>query len=383
MRSWFSPARWVLVPAVLLSLPTLSALSDEPPSFPVPQIPWEPQGYVCMYTPKAPQIDGRLDDACWQAAAWTESFVDIEGHLKPLPFFDTRAKMLWDDTYFYVSALLEQPHLWGTLTERDAVIFHNDDFEVFIDPDGDTHEYYELEINELGTVWDLLLGKPYRDGAPAVDSWDIQGLQSAVELRGTINDAGDEDEGWSLELAFPWSVLEECAHRSVPPEEGDQWRINFSRVEWLKTVTSRGYEKKIDPETERPSPEYNWVWSPQGLIAMHYPEMWGVVQFSRHAVGTDRPEFRLLAVEKEAHLLWEIYYKQKGFEGMHGRYATDISELTPFPPEIPNWGLLKERIRLVSTGETYELSFPGAGGVTHFVSEDGHGWRRKEEEPTR
>jgi len=335
-----------------------------------------------MYASEAPQIDGRLDDACWQAAAWTESFVDIEGDLKPLPFFDTRAKMLWDDVYFYVAAKLEQPHLWGTLTERDAVIFHNDDFEVFIDPDGDTHEYYELEINELGTVWDLLLGKPYRDGAPAIDSWDIQGLRSAVHLVGTINDASDEDEGWSVELAFPWSVLEECAHRPVPPEEGDQWRINFSRVEWHKSTISSGYEKALDPATGRPLPEYNWVWSPQGIIAMHYPEMWGVVQFSRRPVGPDTPEFSLPAVEKEAHLLWEIYYKQKGYEAKHGRYATDIAELTLFPPNISDWDLIMKRARLMSTGETYELSLRGEGGVIHYISEDGHGWRHKKEGPT-
>ena len=59
------------------------------------------------------------------------------------------------------------------MTERDSVIFRDNDFEVFIDPDGDTHAYYELEINALGTVWDLLLLKPYRDGGPAINGWDI------------------------------------------------------------------------------------------------------------------------------------------------------------------------------------------------------------------
>ena len=55
--------------------------------------------------------------------------------------------MLWDDQFFYVGAELEEPHVWATLTERDSVIFHDNDFEVFIDPDGDTHLYYELEMN--------------------------------------------------------------------------------------------------------------------------------------------------------------------------------------------------------------------------------------------
>ena len=60
--------------------------------------------------------------------------------------------MLWDDDYFYIGAELREPHVWGTLTAHDSVIFHDNDFEVFIDPNGDNHEYYEFEINALGTV---------------------------------------------------------------------------------------------------------------------------------------------------------------------------------------------------------------------------------------
>ena len=86
--------------------------------------------------------------------------------------------MLYDDNYFYFAAELDEPHVWATLTDRDAVIYHDNDFEVFIDPDGDNHLYYELEINALGTEWDLLLVKPYRDGGPAINAWDIQGLQT-------------------------------------------------------------------------------------------------------------------------------------------------------------------------------------------------------------
>src|SRR5262249_52033134 len=74
------------------------------------------------------------------------------------------AKMAWADRYLYVAAELEEPHVWATLTDHDAVIFRDNDFEVFIDPDGDNHEYYEIEINALSAEWDLLLDKPYRDG---------------------------------------------------------------------------------------------------------------------------------------------------------------------------------------------------------------------------
>ena len=40
--------------------------------------------------------------------------------------------------------------------------------QIFLDPDGDNHNYYEIEINALGTVWDLFLARPYRWGSGGV-----------------------------------------------------------------------------------------------------------------------------------------------------------------------------------------------------------------------
>ena len=116
-----------------------------------------PKGYVCYRASRPPVIDGKLDEPAWRSAPWTDHFVDIEGDFKPPPRFKTRVKMLWDHLHFYIGAELEEPHVWATLTQRDSVIFHDNDFEVFIDPDGDNHNYYELEINALNSVWDLRL----------------------------------------------------------------------------------------------------------------------------------------------------------------------------------------------------------------------------------
>ena len=165
-----------------------------------------PRGYVCYRAHTPLEIDGKLDKPQWKAVPWTDDFVDIEGDKKPRPRFRTRAKMLWDDTYLYIGADLEDPHVWATLTEHDSVIYHDNDFEVFIDPDGDNHDYYELEINALNTEWDLRLVKPYRDGGPALNSWEIPGLKKAVHVDGTLNDPRDTDRGWSVELALPWKV---------------------------------------------------------------------------------------------------------------------------------------------------------------------------------
>ena len=152
-----------------------------------------PKGYVCYQAPAPLNIDGKLDENAWAAAPWTDDFVDIEGDRKPAPRYRTRAKMLWDNEYFYIGAELEEPHVWATLTQHDSVIFHDNDFEVFINPAGDNHNYAEFEINALNTGWDLLLTKPYKDGGLAINSWEIPGLKKAVHVDGTLNHAGDRD----------------------------------------------------------------------------------------------------------------------------------------------------------------------------------------------
>ncbi|MEI9972924.1 MAG: carbohydrate-binding family 9-like protein [Ignavibacteriota bacterium] len=93
-----------------------------------------PLHYTCHRTSTPINIDGNLDDPAWQSAPWTEDFVDIQGAGQPKPRYRTRAKMLWDDRYFYIAAELEEPHVWATLTAHDSVIFHENDFEVFSIP---------------------------------------------------------------------------------------------------------------------------------------------------------------------------------------------------------------------------------------------------------
>ncbi|MEZ6073760.1 MAG: carbohydrate-binding family 9-like protein [Pirellulales bacterium] len=282
----------------------------------------QPQQYVAYRTSEPVVIDGRGDDAAWQSAEWTAPFVDIEGDRKPRPQFLTRAKMTWDDDYFYVFARLDEPHVWATLTEKNSVMFQDNDFEVFIDPDGDNHDYYEFEMNALNTIWELSLGRPYMDGGPLRNPHNIDGVRTAVHIDGTLNDAGDEDSGWSVEIAFPWEGL--ARHRGAahtPPRDGDQWRVGFSRVEWMVNIVDGKYVKV--PRTERP--EDNWVWSPQGLINMHRPERWGFVQFSTAAPGT--AEFVDDPTLPARDWLMGIYHRQRAYREQFGHYADSLDLL--------------------------------------------------------
>ncbi|HEY3412100.1 MAG TPA: carbohydrate-binding family 9-like protein [Armatimonadota bacterium] len=321
-----------------------------------------PRGYVC-YRAEAPlDIDGRLDKSVWQAAPWTEDFVDIEGDLRPRPPLRTRAKMLWDDEYLYIGAELEEPHVWATLTEHDSVIYQDPDFEVFIDPDGDNHQYYEIEINALNTEWDLRLPKPYRDGGPAIDEWEIPGFRSAVHVDGTINDPEDTDVGWSVEMAIPWVVLGEFAKCPCPPRPGDQWRVDFSRVEWHVEILDGRYEKR------KGIPEENWVWSPQGVIDMHRPETWGYVQFSTAAPGSDA--FCRDPAEPIRMYLMDVYHAQRAFREANGRWAGDMSDLAVPVCE----GVTQPEMRLSEQGYIASATFE-ATSERWNVREDSLLWK--------
>ena len=316
-RSHFALAVVVALIGVLLVTVRPLEKGGPPAALPAADDP-PPRGYVCYRATGPLTIDGKLDDPAWAAAPWSEPFRDIEGDKKPDPPLRTRMKMVWSDHALYIAAELEEPHVWATLTQHDSVIFHDPDFEVFLDPDADSHNYGELELNARNTTWDLLLPKPYKDGGPAVDAWEVTGLRTAVHVDGTLNDPRDQDRGWTVEIEWPWKSLKELVVNKspVPPRNGDQWRINFSRVQWDFEVVGNEYRKV--PKR----PEHNWVWSPQGVIDMHRPERWGVLQFSNASPGT--VHFIPDPAQPARDYLHRIYYAQREYRQQHGRYSTNL-----------------------------------------------------------
>jgi hypothetical protein len=341
---------------IALTLPA----SGEPPAAADMLAPFpHPKGYVCYRVPSPVTVDGDLKDAAWDAAPWSDAFVDIEGDKKPKPRFRTRVKMLYDDEALYIAAELEEPHLWANLKNHDDIIFQDNDFEVFLDPDGDSHMYGELELNALNTTWDLLLAKPYKDGGPALHAWEILGLKTAVKLDGTLNDPRDTDKGWTLEIRWPWKGLTELVNTKatpMPPKDGDRWRINFSRVEWDTEAADGKYNKTSKTE-------HNWVWSPQGVIDMHRPERWGYLQFSTGKPGeakfTPDPDWDM------RDSLHRVYYAEHAYFAKHKKFTTELDDLG-----IKSLGAW---VTPEVTRSTFELtaSHKPKGGPQYTITHDG------------
>ena len=328
---------------------------------------FNPETYICYQSSGEIVVDGKMDEDDWEAAAWTNIFVDIEGDKKPMPTYPTRAKMLWDSVYFYIAAELVEPHIWGTLQQRDTVIFYDNDFEIFIDPDWDTHHYYEFEMNALNTFWDLLLTKPYRDDGVPIDNWNITGLKTGVYISGTMNDPSDMDDYWTVEVAMPMDVLREAQAGQNLPVDGEQWRVGFSRVEWKMKHENGAYKKETGPQGER-IPEDNWVWSATDEIDMHKPELWGVVQFSesntdkQNAVYQQDKDWQIISQ------LRNLYYRQQNYRKTFNTFASSADELRfdDFNPAMVVHRNTYTASQLSSTGKFYWL-----------IREDGRLWKEQ------
>lgn len=261
--------------------------------------------YTCYHTREAITIDGKLDEASWRSAPVSDPFVEIVTGAPA--WFDTRVRMLWDDTYLYFGYTAEETDVWGTFTERDSKIWEENDLELFI---AGKDSYYEFEISARNVIYEVFWiwkdahhpggrfwGRPEFDPATqrtlVLDGvgghvhprgerwgfldWDCPGVKHAVHVDGTLNKRDDIDRGWSAEIAIPWRSLHGLADgRSLPPRDGDQWRIDCSR---FQTVGQDG--KPLDPGV-------GWSWNRHGHYDSHIPEVFPIITFSSECVDERR-----------------------------------------------------------------------------------------------
>lgn len=331
----------------------------------------DPYGYVAYRTDGNIKVDGVLDEKDWEKAAWTEDFVDISGEGFPTPRFKTNAKIMWDDKYLYIGAYLNEPNIWGDIKEHDAVVYYNPDFEVFIDPDGDGQNYFEIETNAIGTLFELFVQKPYRAQTRAfvTFSWDTPGLKLDTHHYGTLNDARDTDKAWSVEMAIPREAI--AAEFDNYLKAGNYLRLGFSRVEWQTEIAPDGTSSRKKDAEGKYLPEDNWTWPATGQIAMHMPERWGYLYLSDKKVGEGSEQFQMPATRSEEKLLWAMFYEQEQQKSKNGKYLAKVKD---FKFTAAEKALIPEgaTITIETTANKYEITINKADGTS--VSIDENGW---------
>lgn len=325
-----------------------------------------PKGYVCYRTTDAITIDGQADELSWQKATPTDLFIDISGEHFPQPYYHTTAKMLWDDNYLYIYAEMEEPHIWANLQQRDTIVYYDNDFEVFIDPRGEANNYFEIETNAIGTIFDLFLERAYRaPRRPFIQfQWNTPGLKLATHCNGTINNSTDTDIGWSVEMAIPREAIASEFDNYL--RAGHWLRINFSRVQWQHELDADGnYSRKKDANGQY-LPEDNWVWSPSGQIAMHMPERWGYLYLSDQEVGQGTDEFHYPDTQLSERFLWMLFYAQEEQYRRHRSYHKNLSDFGLHPQD---YELLPDgyEVLVETTSHTYEITATAPNGKQYVI----------------
>ncbi|HVY31821.1 MAG TPA: carbohydrate-binding family 9-like protein [Polyangiaceae bacterium] len=193
-----------------------------------------PVAWVPVRHPElAIRIDGKLDEPAWSHASLLGPLVNVAtGEATTSAEVTANVKLLYDQRALYVGFEVFDDDVRGGFDphETDPHLWLKDTVEIMIDPDGDgdNKDYYEIQVNPQNLVFDSVFDAynlPHVEphGPFGHQEWSA-GLQSAVEVKGTLDDQR-EDEGYVVELALPWASLTRAQH--APPRAIDTWRMNF------------------------------------------------------------------------------------------------------------------------------------------------------------
>jgi hypothetical protein len=165
-----------------------------------------------LRAPSPPALDGRLDEAVWDAAPVAADFVQSRPDPGAPASQPTEVRVLYDDDALYLGARLHDVHpdsVVAQLVRRDEEGY-SDWFEVGIDGHHDRRTAFVFAVNPRGVKRDLRV-----DGEDGMDpGWDAV-WDAAVRV---------DSLGWIAEIRIPLSQL----RFSAEPGEA-VWGINFAR----------------------------------------------------------------------------------------------------------------------------------------------------------
>ena len=145
--------------------------------------------------PHPPVIDGRVDDKCWEKAAWEKDFTQREPYEGDTPSQQTAFKILFDEKNLYVAirAYDTEPGLIERrVTRRDNK--EGDHLSINIDSYFDHRTAFVFNISAAGVKSDSLISE---DGDNEDSGWDP--IWQAKVATG--------EDHWTAEMQIPFSQL--------------------------------------------------------------------------------------------------------------------------------------------------------------------------------
>lgn len=228
--------------------------------------------YICKRVNVDFPLDGVWNKWPWMQQSNTEPFRQFSGRDCVQR---TYAKMCWNIKYFYVAFLCTDDDVWGSYRNHDDPIYEEDVVEVFMAPHGvpergeagerEPTTYYEVEVSPHNVTFDVKVTNTTgtREAMQTDRAWRCEGLRSAVQVKGVLDDLSTKDQYWSCEIAMPWAALgieHPTLHSEMP--------INLYRID-------------RDRRKNRGGDEYQ-CWSPTltPRADNHVPGRFGMVGFA-------------------------------------------------------------------------------------------------------
>lgn len=208
------------------------------------------QGFIVIKKTANFDISGSGSASEWQTTDW----IPLEKRRGEADYI-TRAKLLYSDSGIYGLFSCTDEKITATLKEDFSNLWTEDVIEIFFWPDESVPLYFEYELSPLN--YELAILVPNMDGTFL--GWKPWQYEGDRKTRHATKISGDKDKptGWLAEFFIPFSLLQPL--RNVPPEKGDQWRMNMYRIDYDKKYTS-------------------WSWKPVQKNFHDY-ERFGVIKF--------------------------------------------------------------------------------------------------------
>ena len=155
--------------------------------------------------PKAPKIDGKLDDPCWRVPI-TARFTCVL-YRKGRAEAQTQVRAGYDDTHLYVAIRCDEPRMIEAVKVIGAgAEVYGESVEVFIDANLDRGTYQQYRVAIDGQT-ELRVG--------------FGVAQAKVPWRAAVN---REAYAWAAEIAIPWKLIGDA------PESGGRLGFNVTRT---------------------------------------------------------------------------------------------------------------------------------------------------------
>jgi len=186
--------------------------------------------YLCRVSSVTLEIDGELDEADWARA----EKLPINRIFRPLepssPIPKGVVQLLWDEQYLYAAFTCEDDDIWSYSDIPDEDLWLGDVVELFVKPSRDHLNYFEFVVAPNAVLYDAHYASRGSGTIHRFRTWSSE-ARVASQREGSDGDWQDDDRGYTVEIAIPWSAF---SSENLPPID-ETWTFGAFRYDYSKS----------------------------------------------------------------------------------------------------------------------------------------------------